>query len=492
MQVTYSVSPSSDWGFSLASRVLTENLLRDGRFDVHFSDAIFNASHSASNKTSELAKKIVTQNKKLSFFNFLCFPFIKIYFSTIGYKEEFLKSIKGDYLFYSGSLDVFDLSLIYYVLKNGIKVIFGGNLVFNYSIQELRRMLKVMGATEEHQKNIIFVRGFVDLTTDLYKILKEWKDTLITKNDFSTFWNCERDYIQDLVRFPGRQYETFLIKKRYSDFNTTYIFNSHCWWNKCKFCSYNIFPNINTIKNSNPDFVVKSILNTLSRHRSNSIFIADSCFLFNDKTESILKKLVKNDIKITIYSSINNLLDKKYLEKLNKYISVIKVGMESMDDFALNYIDKGYRKEDIIRSFDQIKKYLRKNIIISINMISDLPYLSESDFLKNIDLLYNLKEHMNEKGFTFGYFFSALNIPPGLENKLIDGKFLKKTTLDDEYLAGRSIVWNYLATLGLDPKLSTLYTVPYRRYDKDGSPMLNDSRLISDDKTSFILKHILY
>ena len=488
MKVTFSVSPSSDWGFSLASRVLTENLLRDNRFDVHFSDAIFKASNLALNKTSDHAEKLFNENKRLTLFNFLCFPFIRIFFSTISYKEEFLKSIKGNYLFYSGSLVAFDLALIYYVLQNGIKVIFGGNLVFNYSIQELRRMLTVMGATEEHQKNIIFVNGFVDLTTDLYKILKEWKDTSITKNDFSTFWNCERDYIQDLVSMPGREYRTFLTKRRYSDFQATYIFDSHCWWNKCKFCTYNKFPNINTIKNSNPNIIVNSILNTLSRHRSNSIFIADSCFLFNDKTEFILKKLVENHVEIFIYSRINSLLDKNYLEKLNKYISFIKIGMESTDDFALNYIDKGYGKAEIIKAFDKIEKYLRKDIFLSINMIADLPYQSKGDFLQNIDFICKLKEHMIEKGFKIRFAFSSLNIVPFLKSKMIDEKFFKVTTLDDEYVAGRSMVWKYLEKLGFDSKISALYTLPYKRYDKDGKILLPDSELIPEDKENFILK----
>jgi hypothetical protein len=487
MDITFTVTPGNFTNnYPISSRVLTENLLRDKRFNVHFNDSVVYANYFG---TKNFFKNIERNSneivKRFSNFNVIWSLWIKAYYATIAYKDEFLKKIKGDYLLFSGIILEFDLFMVKYAIENGIKVVFGGAVVFHYSFKELRTMMKDIGVTDEQLKNIIFVRGFVDLTTDLYKIVKEWKDTEITENDFSTFWECEKDYLQDLIPLSNKFDKLISMNDPPS---TNILFDNRCFWGKCKYCAYKGTPNVSPVSSSSTNVIINNVLNILDRYQSKFVFITDNFFRFTDKNKIILKELVKHDVKFIVFSGVLNILDKEYLENVNKYISLIKFGLESTNDFALNYIAKGYGREEIAKAFDNFTKYAKKDLQIYPILIFDLPYLSKEDFLENVDYLLLLKDKMFNSGFDqMFYNFNTLSVMKPLESKMVDGKFLQRTTMDDKYLVGRSRIWKYIETLGFDPKFSTTNNIPLRRLDRDGNPMLSDLELIPDAKARSLI-----
>jgi hypothetical protein len=154
----------------------------------------------------------------------------------------------------------------------------------------------------------------------------------------------------------------------------------------------------------------------------------------------------------------------------------------------LNYIAKGYGREEIAKAFDNFTKYAKKDLQIYPILIFDLPYLSKEDFLENVDYLLLLKDKMFNSGFDqMFYNFNTLSVMKPLESKMVDGKFLQRTTMDDKYLVGRSRIWKYIETLGFDPKFSTTNNIPLRRLDRDGNPMLSDLELIPDAKARSLI-----
>jgi hypothetical protein len=70
-------------------------------------------------------------------------------------------------------------------------VIIGGSLLNSYTFQEIRDIVFLI-AEKKYMKNLMIVKGYVDLTTDLYKMVREWKDVEITENDFYNLLGMHR------------------------------------------------------------------------------------------------------------------------------------------------------------------------------------------------------------------------------------------------------------------------------------------------------------
>lgn len=143
--------------------------------------------------------------------------------------------------------------------------------------------------------------------------------------------------------------------------------------------------------------------------------------------------------------------NKKFLEFLNDIkINTICLGLESVNDFSLNYIQKGYGKKEITEMVSQIKKYVNVPINLYTFLMIDLPINSPdrqtalSDIKRDWDFIANLKKEIVEAGFHCEMAFSPLRHFP--KTNLIDGNLLRHANENQmmyEKLSGLHGLYDY-------------------------------------------------
>ena len=486
----------------MATRIITENLLRNKNLDVTFSD--IPVTTYASNTADRLYDDIMSNVALRSSPNVVSFLTQKymVYnifyvFMAQGYFDEYILIDPDTEYTILTCLNFCDLLILKHLLQNNKKVVLGGPLInIGLSPSFIRKFMKLMGVHPSKLiENLIIVSGNIDLTTDLYQIIRNWEDTAIISNNYGTVYECERDFLKDL-------YES-------SDAIPVHLgFSNHCWYGKCKFCTYRELPKMNFLAGQQTGTVADSIHSLMNTFESDRIRFIDSYFRSNSAQVQEILEQVKG-YHITVYTGITLLKDKRYIEFLNSYVDCLLIGLESMSDFSLHQIDKGYTGRDIDIAVDNIIKYMSKDIFLEISIILDLPCKDSEDVQTNYRKIAELKERLTGEGFRVAFHMNILSVFPNLELLHTEAGLLKSSRNHSkmDLSTGKNYIISTLRQCGMDRPLqlpsdcvlrdeqnqyNLLYgyissDVPIVRYDVDGNLLPSDLELM--DET--VMKEIL-
>ena len=490
--------------FPIAGKILTTNLINDRRFKVHLTENIQLKCYS---KGFDKWKGLWDKNENLlsgtdsydifargwiniryGKFNWNCrFPLFYMYTGALD--EVILENIKTEVVFCT-AYSIIDLRIVKMLLNNKKKVVLGGSAIMIYSADEIRGYLIQMGVDKNIvEKNMIIVEGYVDLTTDLYNIFDKWVDTKITENDFTTFWDCTED---GFIKYKN-------IYRKIFDTNLGSIMTSKCWWGKCRFCTYTSLPKINFTKDVSLNKMVEYFNTLKTNYDSNSIFFNDSYFVNTKYNSELLKALSNEGFSISLFSGVKLMSNVKFLKFLNEInINTVCIGMESVNDFSLDYIIKGYHKKDIKYMISQIKQYITKPINFYILIMVDLPINSPNkkqaieDINRDWEFIAEMKREFIDAGLHVEMAFSPLRHFP--KTNLIDGNLLRHAEdgMGYEQLSGVYGLYDYFNRhLGINIDQITenkCINEPMVRYLPNGDFLESDMHHVDKDILKYVAK----
>jgi len=502
MKITYIYPPLFKPFYPMATRIITENLLRNKNLVVTFSDIPVTtyASNTADRLYDDIMSKVALRSSPnvVSFLNqkYMVYNIFYVFIAQ-GYFDEYILIDPDTEYNILTCLNFCDLLILKHLLQNNKKVLLGGPLInIGLSPSFIRKFMKLMGVHPSKLiENLIIVSGNIDLTTDLYEIIRNWKDTAIINNSYGTVYECERDFLKDL-------YESS------SAIPVHLGFSNHCWYGKCKFCTYRELPKMNFLAGQETGTVADSIHSLMNTFGSDRIRFIDSYFRSNSaQVQEILEQI--KQYHITVYTGITLLKDKQYIDFLNNYVDCLLIGLESMSDFSLRQVDKGYTGRDIEIAVDNIIKYMNKDIFLEISIILDLPAKGSEDVRTNYRKISELKERLTGEGFRVAFHMNILSVFPNLELLHTKEGLLKSSTnhADMNHATGKNYIINILRKCGMDRPLqlpsdcvirdednahNLLYgyissDVPVVRYDVNGNALPSDLALMDEA----VMKEIL-
>ncbi|MBT3259910.1 MAG: hypothetical protein HN366_26130, partial [Deltaproteobacteria bacterium] len=390
-----------------------------------------------------------------------------------------------------------DLLIVRNLLENGKKVILGGPLVnIGLSPVFFRQFLFNMGVEKSSLRdNLIIISGNVDLTTDLYQIIKNWKDDRIIENDYRSVYECRRDFLTP--HYQGK-----------AEIPVHLGFNNWCWYGKCKFCTYKELPRMDFLKDLEVQSAVEAIHGIMQGFNSRHIRFIDSYYRpHSPVVQEILQQI--SEYHITIFTGITLLKDKKYIEFINKYVNCLLIGLESTSDFTLEHVTKGYLYRDIEQAVENIIQYLDRSIFLEISVILDLPYRDADDIRDNYRRIAILKDRLDEAGFRVAVHMNILSVFPNLELLYTEDAMLKRSFDSNDMASstGKNYLIHVLKESGMNqpsqlPSGTVLLdennayglrygyissNVPVVRHDVNGKILLSDLEIMEED----VMKRIL-
>ena len=502
MKVAYVYPPLFKPFYPMATRIMTENLLRNKNFEVQFSHIPVKTY--ASNKDKQLYDGILEKAAArfppniTSFLQQKYMVYNVFYvFMAHGYYDEFIQEeFEAEHIIVT-CINFCDLLIVKQLLENEKKVVLGGPLVnIGLSPAFFRQFLFNMGVDKSRlSDNLIIISGNVDLTTDLYQIIKNWKDGKIEQNDYRTVYECRRDFLSP--HYQGK-----------AEIPVHLGFNNWCWYGKCKFCTYKELPRMDFLKDMESQSAAKAIQETMEGFNSKHIRFIDSYYRPHAPiVQEILQQI--SQYHITIFTGITLLKDKHYIESINKYVNCLLIGLESTSDFTLKHVAKGYLYQDIEQAVDNMIRYLDRSIFLEISVILDLPYRDAEDVRENYRRIATLKNRLDDAGFRVAVHMNILSVFPNLELLYTEDAMLKRSFSPDDMAlsTGKNYLIHVLRESGMDqpaqlPSSSVLVdennayglrygyissNVPVVRHDVNGKTLLSDLEIMEED----VMKRIL-
>lgn len=324
------------------------------------------------------------------------------------------------------------------LLQAGKKVVIGGSTIQVRGYKATLDRLANFNDIKTISRNLIAVKGSVDLSTDLKSIIEKWQTTTITQNEFGTIYDCDTQTEHDPVNF---------------------VFKFHCPWMKCTFCNRLCLPVINFTKHVTAEKIYDNFKKVTN---DKPVKIVDDYFLFTDKIIKVLEHCKSQQIEAQV--GVKELTKQKYIENLNFHISKIKFGLEAMTDYSYTAFNKqqDYKMisdmtEALIRYGDPAKIHIQPFWIV------DSPQENTSMVKQNYDRLMEFRQRFIDAGFLFSVYPSFMGLLP--DDFLVEKYYGYEVAPD--YMAGSSWVSR--------PKTGEAGLV---RYDKKGSKMKSDIEII--------------
>ncbi len=479
----------------MATRIITENLSRNKNLEVTFGDMPVTtyASNTADHLYDEIMSNVALRSSPnvVSFLDQKYMVYNIFYvFMAQGYFDEYILIDPDTEYNILTCLNFCDLLILKHLLQNNKKVVLGGPLInIGLSPSFIRNFMKLMGVhPSKLVENLIIVSGSIDLTTDLYEIIRNWEDTAIVRNNYSTVFQCENDFLKDLYEDTG-------------EVPVHLGFSNHCWYGKCKFCTYRELPKMNFLAGQEIRTVADSIHRLMNTFGSDHIRFIDSYFRRNSvQVQEILEQI--KGYHLTVYTGITMLKDKQYIEFLNRYVDCLLIGLESTSDFSLLQVDKGYTSRDIEIAVDNIIKYMSRDIFLEISIIVDLPCKDSEDVKTNYRRIAELKDRLTGEGFRVAFHMNILSVFPNLELLHTETGLLRSSDnqTDMNLSTGKNYIISTLRQCGMDRtlqlpsncvlrdeqnKYNLLYgyissDVPIVRHDVDGNVLPSDLELMDE------------
>jgi len=448
MDVTYIYPPLFKPFYPMATRIITENLLRNEKLHVTFSDMPVRPFDSHID-TDLYARILSTAESRCSpnVFSFLGQKYmvynIFYVFMAQGYFDPYILADTDTEVNILTCLNFCDLLILKHLLEKDRKVVLGGPLInIGLSGAFIRKFMERMGVPPSKLvKNLMIVSGNIDLNTDLYQFILDWKDAAIVQNDYSTVYDCERDFLKDLYRGAD-------------DVPVHLGFNNHCWYGKCKFCTYRGLPRMDFLEGREVGRAADSIHRLMNGFGSDHIRFIDSYFRSGStRVQEILEQI--KDYHITIYTGITLLKKKDYIAFLNRYVNCLLIGLESTSDFSLAQVAKGYTREEVDMAVDNIIRYMSRDIFLEISLILDLPAKDAEDVRANYRRIARLKGRLTREGFRVAFHMNILSVFPNLELLYADAGFLRPSInpSDMRHATGKNYIIDILRQCGMDRPL---------------------------------------
>jgi hypothetical protein len=445
VKITYIYPPLFNSFYPIATRMITENLLRDDRLEVAFSDIPVTTYQSGVHK--RLYESLMGNGKEHFPANVRRFLRQKYFvnnlfyvFMSHGYYNDHVRpDVESRHVMVT-CINFSDLIMVKHLLEKGKKVMMGGPLInISLSSSFIRDLLERMGTPKSSlQNDLVVVSGNIDLSTDLFRILREWKDRAITRNAYGTLYECERDYLQDL-------YENGSAKAVH------FGFNNRCWYGKCRFCTYRGLPTMNFLEDLDGEPVARHIRRLMERFESKELRFIDSYFhADNPRTRAILDQV--RDYTVTVYSGIMLLKNVNYIQFINRYVKCLLIGLESASDFTLSHIDKGYLRTDIDTAVDRMIQHLDREVFLEISIILDLPARDREDVADNYEYIARMKERLEGEGFRVGIHMNILSLMPNMEMLFGSGSLFEasENVKDLEQSSTKNFMVGWLKAVGME------------------------------------------
>jgi len=483
MKVTYSDSIGNGVNLSsISSRVLTENLMNNDKFDPIFSTAIMTIPV----KVQRYLQKNLFPNTQIGKSKYLESSYMKFLRHLISqnYQSDFLNSIQGDYLLYN--MFGFDYNILTYVLNNGVRVVAGGCEVNMYSFDHIRDRLILYGTKKEALKNLLLIKGNVTPRTDLYTPIKNWKDCLIPNIDLKYILDAKEDYIRSdffrKVKNIINSTDPEIFKYYIWPEVLTICFNSKCIWGKCRFCRYCILEDINFIEELSADEIIEKLWALCKNLNCYYLFFADDYFWFSEKRIKVMDALMKRGVKFCCQSGILLLKNEEYTKKICKYFSFFAVGVEKATDFSLKMLNKGYKWKDVQKAFENIKKYATDYNSITVNLIIDAPIESIEDANLSYKRHLDIKEELEANDIKVIHTISILQIADQkMLNDFSSLGYIRKPQSNKSLSGKLRIAKELKKYIDFPDKWLRYEGVPYERIDKNGNLLDSDIEIVDED-----------
>lgn len=503
MELTYIYPPLFKPFYPMATRIITENLLRNPALRVSFSEIPVKTYRSGT--AERVYREIMAGAEKVLSPNALAFLRQKYtvnslfyLFMTHGYYEETLETGEVAPHVMLTCINFCDLLLVKDLLLKGKKVLMGGPLVtIGLSPAFLRRLLQEMGVPGSLlEERLIIVGGNLDVDTDLHALITAWKDATLTDTRCVTAFACRRDFLQGLYGETEEEVPVHLG------------FNNRCWYAKCRFCTYKLLPAMDFLEEGREEAIIQSIHETMSGFRSRRIRFIDSYFHIHRPAVTRVLEGVR-DYHITVYSGIKLLQDEAYLRFINRTCNCLLIGLESVSDFSLQSVRKGYGAADIERTLEKILHHLSKDVFLEISVILDLPARDREDVRVGYRRLGEIKERLEGAGFKVGLHLNILSVFPNMELLHQEGGLLRAfpDRGSGEGGSGRNYLVHLLRSSGMGgrsrlPRQTLLrdaaqapdvhygylsYDIPVVRYDIAGKELPSDLEIIAEQDMERLL-----
>ena len=503
MKLTYIYPPLFTPYYPIATRMITGNLQRNEKIDPTFSHIPVRAYKSETYKADY--DRIVSKGKNM--FS----PAAGVYMSqkfissnlyyvmmTRGYlNDDIFEDVHDSYVMVT-CINFCDLIIVKDLLDNKNRVILGGPLLnIKMSPAFIREFLSKMGANSDSlKKNLIIITGDIDLNTDLYQYIQAWKDDVITETDYTTIYDCKKDFLQEMFD--------------HSSSTIAHVgFNNRCWYGKCKFCTYKGLPVMDFLSGAEEDRIVDYFHTIKREFGAKELRFIDSYFsLKNEKVHHILDQI--KPYQIAVFAGILLMKRKEHITFLNQYVNTLLLGLETASDFALKNINKGYTWNDIQEAVDQMIRHLDRKIFLEISTILDLPFRDEEDVKTNYKRILDIKERLEDAGFRVGIHMNILSLFPNLELLKQKPSYFKISNKNEdmEFSTGKNYFIHLLKQAGMDAPLLLpsgeliedrenpagldygflSSDLPVMRYDVNGNVLRSDLDLLDGEMIKRILK----
>jgi hypothetical protein len=471
LKVEYSLVPTDQVFFmkGTASRVMTSNLLNNKNIEVSFPKACLNVDYKFykyMEENFEDIKKTAPFNLRISMHPWLIFT--SKYILTEEYRKTVLEHFKEEVIILTVT-HLLDLITVKYLLEDNRKVVIGGSTIILFGIEYIRYMLQLMGATKLH--NLLVIRGYVDLHTDLYPLIKKWEDCEIHMTDQQSLWDCRDDFVYEQSHLSNLIYKRDKYCNRFS--YLTSILTLECWWGKCMYCSYRDLPVFDF--RSSTDIMTEALIDVLTKAGDTSLRFTDSYFEFDDQNIALLENLKDYDVRVV--GGIHRMKDPEYVKQFNKYSQMISLGLESVDGDCLQRVKKGINEKMIWAMVNNLIEYVDRDKDIVFCMIADLPFKNEDHVRYNYDTAYHLKRKLEDNGFNNVYYnFSLLQIDETNRERMFSLPQIREPV---DFISGRYKFFEYITDH--DPIYMTKVFMPFSRYDDKGNLMLSDYDIIGKE-----------
>jgi len=466
IKVTFSVAPRINLSFvNFASQIMTTNLLRNKNLQVLFDYIVPVENELYEKNKNDIHKLYGLEHKNMK---------TKFFLHTRElipgmYKKHINEAINSEYVIVSLANLSGGVFYVKNLLECGKKVIIGGAAVNFVTPNSFRDVLISKMNTDKDlvMNNLIIVRGYADLYTNFYEIIKNWKDVEIPNDsvNFISMYECDDNYLA-----PYYNELSFIL---------TFLYIG-CQWRKCKFCWMSIKNNIYKKNLDLSKIITKQHLKKYFEickklyPKTNQLYIGDN-YISKHMIDFIKEVDVSEFQRVIAITGIRQLLDEEYCNKLftiNKKMLMV-VGFDFINEFSLKFMNKGYEIKDIFKAIDNIKKYQKKyntDLIIKGNRILDSPMDFYYRHLEEIENFNKIKESFENTDIEYIDCAYSQMIYPGSYLDNVESKYYKKVE-DHRNPNTSGNIHILLSMLNGNYKLLDelkYFVKPFVRYDENG------------------------